>query len=42
MWGTSFPLVDHRKSLEQIDELGLRDDAKYELLYGTASRVFGL
>jgi hypothetical protein len=42
MWGTSFPLVDHRKSLEQIDEMGLRDEAKYELLYGTASRVFGL
>jgi len=42
MWGTSFPLVDHRKSLEQIDELGLRDDAKHELLYGTACRVFGL
>ncbi|MCF8062647.1 MAG: amidohydrolase family protein [Deltaproteobacteria bacterium] len=40
MWGTSFPLVDHEKSLEQIDELGLRDDAKHELLYGTASRVF--
>lgn len=40
MWGTSFPLVDHRKSLEQIDELGLREEAKYELLYGTAKRVF--
>lgn len=42
MWGTSFPLVDHRKSLEEIDELGLRDDAKHELLYGTAARVFKL
>lgn len=42
MWGTSFPLVDHKKSLEQIDQLGLREDAKQELLYGTAARVFRL
>ncbi|MHB1126653.1 MAG: amidohydrolase family protein [Bacillota bacterium] len=42
MWGTSFPLVDHQKSLEQIDDLGLREDAKHELIYGTAARVFGL
>ena len=40
MWGTSFPLVDHAKSLEQIDNLGLREEAKFELLYGAASRVF--
>lgn len=42
MWGTSFPLVDHGKALEEIDQLGLRDEAKDELLYGTAARVFGL
>lgn len=42
MWGTSYPLVDHEKSLQQIDDLGLRDDAKDELLYGTAKRWFGL
>ncbi len=42
MWGTSFPLVDHRKALEQIDQLGLRDDAKDALLYGTAKKVFRL
>lgn len=40
MWGTSFPLVDHEKALKEIDELGLRDDAKDELLYGTAKRWF--
>lgn len=42
MWGTSFPLVDHAKALQQIDDLGLRDDAKHELLYGAAARWFGL
>lgn len=40
MWGTSYATVDHRTTLEQIDQLGLRDDAKFELLYGTAARVF--
>jgi uncharacterized protein len=42
MWGTSYPLVDHGKALEEIDALGLRDEAKDELLYGTAKRWFGL
>jgi predicted TIM-barrel fold metal-dependent hydrolase len=42
MWGTSYPLVDHRKALAEIDALDLRDDAKDELLYGTAKRWFGI
>jgi len=41
MWGTSFPLVDHAKALSEIEALGLRDEAKDELLYGTAKRWFG-
>jgi hypothetical protein len=42
MWGTSFPLVDHRKALAEIDGLKLRDEAKDALLYQTAAKVFRL
>jgi hypothetical protein len=40
LWGSSFPLVDHRKAMKEIDELNFREDAKDELLYGAAKRVF--
>ena len=41
MWGTDFPLVDHKESLEQIDALGLREASKAKLLHDNAARIFG-
>ena len=41
LWGTDFPLIDHRESLAQIGELGLRDTSLEKFLYGNAARVFG-
>ena len=40
LFGTSFPTVGHRHGLSRIDELGLDEDARFELREGTARRVF--
>jgi predicted TIM-barrel fold metal-dependent hydrolase len=42
MWGTDIPFYDGRKMLEQLRELGLRDEAETKLLHGNAARVFKL
>lgn len=42
MWGTDYPLIDHKESLQQIDALGLRESSKEKFLYNNAARVFGL
>ena len=40
LFGTNFPTVGHRHALSQINELGLTDEARYNLLEGTARSVF--
>ena len=40
LFGTNFPTVGHRHALSQIDELGLTDEARHNLLEGTARSVF--
>jgi predicted TIM-barrel fold metal-dependent hydrolase len=42
MWGTDYPLIGHAESLEQIDALDLKPEARYALLRGTALDVFKL
>ena len=42
MWGTDIPFYDGKKMLEQLKELGLRDEAEAKLLRGNAARLFGL
>lgn len=41
LFGTDFPVVDHATALGQIDELGLKDTVKEQLLHRTARKVFG-
>ncbi|MCY4271533.1 MAG: amidohydrolase family protein [bacterium] len=40
LWGTGFPVTGHRHCLDQLHELGLGDEARANLLGGTARRVF--
>jgi predicted TIM-barrel fold metal-dependent hydrolase len=42
VWGTDYPLIDHKESLEQIDVLGLRETSKQKFLYDNAARIFGV
>jgi len=42
MWGTDYPLILHRESLEQIAQLNLKPVALQALLYDTAAEVFRL
>ncbi|RVA97863.1 amidohydrolase, partial [Mesorhizobium sp. M7A.F.Ca.CA.004.05.1.1] len=42
MWGTDFPLIMQKESIEQVKALGLKPEAEASLLHGTAQRVFGL
>lgn len=42
MWGTDFPLILHRESLNQILDLGLKPEALRFLLHDAAARVFHL
>ncbi len=40
LWGTGFPTVGHRHALGQLSEVDLGDEARANLLGGTARRVF--
>jgi predicted TIM-barrel fold metal-dependent hydrolase len=42
MWGTDYPLLGHKEALEQIEQLGLKEEAKRKLLRDNAARVFKL
>ncbi|MGI9286703.1 MAG: amidohydrolase family protein, partial [Pseudomonadales bacterium] len=42
MFGTNYPMITPVKALENLDELGLDDEAKKLFLSGNATRVFGL
>lgn len=40
MFGTDFPVVLHKDALDDIDKLGLKDEAKQQLLWGAATKIF--
>lgn len=42
MWGTDWPLIDHKESLDQVRALGLKEETLPALLAGNAHDVFGL
>ncbi|MGE4250273.1 MAG: amidohydrolase family protein [Parvibaculaceae bacterium] len=42
VWGTDYPLIDHKESLTQVEALGLRETSKRKFLYDNAARVFAL
>ncbi len=42
LFGTNFPMIQPKACLEQVDDLGLSDEAKAAFLGGNAQRVFGL
>jgi predicted TIM-barrel fold metal-dependent hydrolase len=42
MWGTDYPLILHHESLEQIDAMDLKPEARRALLHDTAAAVFKL
>jgi len=42
MWGTDYPLIDHKESLQQVDALGLKEGSKEKFLRKNAARVFNL
>jgi hypothetical protein len=42
MWGTDFPVVLHTEGRKQIEELGLSESAKAQLLREAAVKVFKL
>jgi len=41
-WGTDYPLILHRESLQQIDQLDLKPAARQALLHDTAAKILGL
>ena len=40
MWGTDYPLIQHDESLSQVEDLGLKPEARTKLLHDTAAEVF--
>jgi len=42
LWGTDFPVVKHKDSLEQVEALNLKPESKHALLHEAASKVFKL
>lgn len=42
MFGTDFPVIPHLRARREIEELGLRPEAKRKLLRDNALRVYGL
>jgi uncharacterized protein len=41
LWGTDYPLIDHKEALEQIETLGLKERSKQKFLHDNAARLFG-
>lgn len=42
LWGTDYPLIQHDESLSQVEELGLKPEARQLLLRDAALKVFRL
>ena len=41
LWGTDYPLIDHKESLSQVEALGFKQRSKEKFLYENAARLFG-
>lgn len=41
VWGTDYPLLHHAETLQQVEALGLKEQAKRKLLRDNAARIFG-
>lgn len=42
IFGTDFPVLDFERTVEEIDELGLRDGARRKLMRDNVLRIYGL
>lgn len=42
LFGTDFPVIDHRRAIKEIEELNLRDEPKRKFLRDNAIKVFKL
>lgn len=42
IWGSDFPIIDPERSLEEVEELGLREESKRKLLRSNAEKVYKL
>ena len=42
LFGTNFPMIQPKACLDQLDSLGLSDEARADFLGGNAQRVFKL
>ena len=42
LWGSDFPVVTHKDSLDQVAAMTLKDTARAELMHGAAEKVFKL
>jgi len=42
LWGTDWPVLLHKESLQQVEGLNLREDAKVQLIREAAIKVFKL
>jgi len=42
MWGTDWPVTEPKRNLEQVEQLGLRDEPKSKFLHENAMRIFKL
>ena len=42
LFGTDWPVIDPERAVQEIDDLGFRDDAKQMLMRDNALRVFNL
>jgi predicted TIM-barrel fold metal-dependent hydrolase len=42
LWGTDWPLIDHTKSISEMNALPLKDEVREKWMYKNAMNVFGL
>jgi hypothetical protein len=42
LWATDYPLIEWKRSIDQVLELPLSDETKHDVLYGNAARLLGI